>query len=579
MIGSIGVDGIKNSLNQNNLPSGTLLNTSGQEFNKSAFRQKLDATYTLKIDSTSNLKINIDGTLKNTQNNNVYNATSIRGNDVLLNNSKRTLSNDAKQQMFNVGVFWNKKFRKAGRTVSLTLNNSVNNNETAGFLNSVNNFFDSQGLPDSVQVIDQYKTNHTTGTVLSSNLAYTEPFTKSFSLIMNYGFGINNSSADRKSFNKSQQGDYDRPDAAFSNDFTLNQVSNQVGAIFNYKKDKTVLNFGSKASAVNFEQVDQVTGVEYNRDFLNLTPQASFQYKLGKQKNIRAYYNGRTTQPNITQIQPVRINDDPLNIIIGNPDLKPSFSNSFNLGYDSYKVLSNQYVYINASYSFTSRAIVNNLFTDSAGKSTYQSVNANGKMPSNFYLSTNMNRKVNKAGLSVGLSLSANGNTYYNFINDALNTTQSYNFSGGLSLRQYVQKKYSFYFNASPNYTKGESSLQKQINNNGWGFNGNGSFSVNLPGKIEISSDGNYQFRGKTQSFNEDFARLIWNTTVSKKFMKADNLMLSVSGNDLLNQNVGFSRNASSNFITQSSYSTIKRYFMLSLVYDFNKMGAGAPSK
>ena len=91
--------------------------------------------------------------------------------------------------------------------------------------------------------------------------------------------------------------------------------------------------------------------------------------------------------------------------------------------------------------------------------------------------------------------------------------------------------------------------------------------------------DGNYEFRGKTQSFNQDFDRLIWNSTLSKKFMKADKLMLSVSGKDLLNQNVGFSRSATGNFITQSSYSTIQRYFLLALVYDFNKMGAGAPSK
>jgi hypothetical protein len=128
-----------------------------------------------------------------------------------------------------------------------------------------------------------------------------------------------------------------------------------------------------------------------------------------------------------------------------------------------------------------------------------------------------------------------------------------------------------------PSYTTGESSLQ-QINNNGWGTNGNASFTVYLPGKVEIRSDATYQFTAATASFNDDFERTIWNAAITKKFFKQDNLSLSLSGNDLLNQNVGFSRSAYSNRITQNSYTTIQRYFLFSLIWDFNKMG-GTPPK
>ena len=119
--------------------------------------------------------------------------------------------------------------------------------------------------------------------------------------------------------------------------------------------------------------------------------------------------------------------------------------------------------------------------------------------------------------------------------------------------------------------------MQRQINNNGWGLNSNASFSFTFPGKVEIRSDGNYEFRQKTESFNQDFDRLIWNTSINKRFFKEENLTFSLSGNDLLNQNVGFNRNASSNFISQNSYTTIKRYFMFSVIWDFNKMGGGVP--
>lgn len=52
-----------------------------------------------------------------------------------------------------------------------------------------------------------------------------------------------------------------------------------------------------------------------------------------------------------------------------------------------------------------------------------------------------------------------------------------------------------------------------------------------------------------------------------------------LSGNDLLNQNTGFSRRATSNMITQNSYTTIKRYAMFSVIYDLSQMGGAQPKK
>jgi hypothetical protein len=137
---------------------------------------------------------------------------------------------------------------------------------------------------------------------------------------------------------------------------------------------------------------------------------------------------------------------------------------------------------------------------------------------------------------------------------------------------KYVPKKYNFNISAGPTYTISESSLQ-QVNNNGRGFTGNWWMGVYLPGKFQLSSDANYQYTAATQSFNQDFSRLLINASLIKSFFKDENLKISLAANDLLNQNVGFSRSAYGNIITQNSYTTIKRYFMLSVIWDFNKFG------
>src|SRR5690606_31692253 len=118
-----------------------------------------------------------------------------------------------------------------------------------------------------------------------------------------------------------------------------------------------------------------------------------------------------------------------------------------------------------------------------------------------------------------------------------------------------------------------KASLQRQGNNNAWGMRGRYSFNVYLPLKFEINSTGRYTYDAPTQLFADAFEQFIVDASVSKKFLKDESLRFSVGVNDLFNQNKGFSRYANNNMFTQNSYTTITRYLMFSLTWDFSKMG------
>jgi hypothetical protein len=573
--GSIDISGDKNSLNQNNLPTSIINNNSNQDFDNSMFRQKLDAIFTVKLDTTSDLKITLDGTIKNSQTKTNFLSSGFTGNGISINNSTRNLNNDADQRLFKSSLLWTKKLKKKGRTLSLSLGQNYDDDDANGFLYAKNNFFNSLGALDSTQIIDQYKTNFSKNSGFNSNITYSEPLSKSLSIVFNYGISLNNSISDRKSFNKSQNGKFDVLDAEFSNDFKLDQKSNLAGAIFNLKKDKNIINFGTRFSAVDFKQTDQSTGNIFQRNFINWLPQASFKHNFSSQKTFELRYNGSTNQPTLNQIQPIKVNTDPLNIRIGNPNLKPSFRNSININYYSYKVLSDQSIYISGNYSFTNQDIVNNTITDAAGKSTFQANNLKGKNPGNLSLYADYNQKIPGTEFNVGINLNSNFNTYFNLINDVLNKTRSNTINPGLSLSRREQKKIEFYFNIGPEYITNESSLQKQINNSGWGANSWFDLTVFLPNKFKINSHAEYKYQQKTQTFNQDFNRLIWNTDISRSFLKDESLKLTLSANDLFNQNTGFERFANGNMFGQNSFTTIKRFFMFSLSYDLNQMGGG----
>ncbi|TKC12366.1 TonB-dependent receptor [Pedobacter polaris] len=579
-IGSLGVKGTKNTLNQNNQPDRIINSVSDQTTDNFIFRQKLDVTYQIKLDTTSNLKIMVDGGLKNNETFLDVKSIGRRGDSTILNSSIRTIDNEGDESSFNASAFYTKKLKKLGRNYSISVSQKINEKNDEGFLKSDNRTFNEDETSETQNLIDQFKTNRTKSSIFSSNITYNEPLTKSLALVLNYGLSFNNSSSDRKSLNQSAPGRYDALDLEFSNDFDANQLINQGGAVFNYKKNKTILTWGTKVSAVKFDQYEAYTKSSYDRSFINWIPQASYQYKFSNQKSLRFNYNGNTNQPTVDQLQPIRVNTDDFNIPEGNPNLKPSYNNSFSINYNSYKVISNQGIYLSGRFGFTNNQITNSTTTSAGGKSVYKAVNLVDETPINYSAYLDFNRKIKGLDINAGLSFNVYGRTNYNYVTGLSNITQinkttTSSYSVSLSLYKSKEKKYDFQLYGGPSYNKSQTSLQPDQNNDGYSAYGSGSFTLFLPGKVQLKSDANVEYTGKTKSFNEDVTVFILNSSIVKSFFKSENLKLSIKGNDLLNQNRGFSRRANNNNITQESYITIKRFFMFSLTWDFSKMGAG----
>jgi len=157
-----------------------------------------------------------------------------------------------------------------------------------------------------------------------------------------------------------------------------------------------------------------------------------------------------------------------------------------------------------------------------------------------------------------------------------MNTSTNQSYGGSFSVGNNKVKKYSFRLSIGPRYSSTRASVFTQVNDKNWSISSNGSFTIYLPAKVEISSDARYNYTQKTQSFSSGIVNpIIWNSSLSKKFFKKENLRFSISGNDLLDQNVGFSRQP----LGQNTYTTIQRYFMGSLTWDFTKMGGAAAKK
>lgn len=567
-LGQIDVTGTTVSTSQQTLPGSINTTKTNSSFDNYAFRQKLDVAYQIKLDTATTLKITASGTDKNFHVNESYSSVT-DSSGTRLNSNNRQVYNKGDEHIFNSSVLFTHKFKKVGRTISWAVNESFDQRKTNGYLNSTIDYYSGATVRDSI--INQYKPTNTITSTVNSNITYTEPITKRWSVMFNYGLSINNSSSNNQSFDESSPGVYDTFDAEYSNDYKFNQFDNQVGAIFNYKYKKSTFNFGTKVSNNSFKQINEYTGDEMTRDFVNWYPQAMYQYKFGPQASFNINYNGYTSQPSITQIQPVLTNTDPLNITLGNPGLKPSFTNSLYGWYNSYEVISGQSIFINGSYNNTYDQIINSTYTQD-GKNTTQYVNLHNETPYNYSLYINLGRKIKAINTDVGLYTSTNGNISYSYTNGVLDEGRSHTYNGGLNIQRYVVKKYDFYLSGGPSYTFSTMSLEPNVNNNAAGFQSYGAFNLYLPLKFGAGSNINYNYTAKTEAFSAQY-KTIWNAYIFKTFLKDDKLKISLSVNDLLNQNTNFTRGIYGNTTTQTSTTGIRRFFMFSVLWDFTKFG------
>jgi hypothetical protein len=140
-INSLRVNTSKNTFEQNNIDKYINIYNKDEVKETYSFRQKLDFMYQIKLDTMSNLKITADGSLKNNTNESNYSRVGTRGNNSLLNTTDNATNGKGNEQLFNVSAFYTRKLKKLGRNYSLSLNGSLSEKASEGFLKTTNDFF------------------------------------------------------------------------------------------------------------------------------------------------------------------------------------------------------------------------------------------------------------------------------------------------------------------------------------------------------------------------------------------------------------------------------------------------------
>ena len=535
---------------------------------------KLNAVYDIKLDSSNSLKFTAKVSSSNTESESYRTSENTGKSGNINNTSSRQLSTNSANQLLNGNILFKHKFNKMRRTFSITTDwNSFTTNGN-NFLKSDNEIY-SDGVVSFSQKFDQEK-NYEKGTKrFVTRMVYTEPLSKNYSLELDYQLSINNGRNNQKTYSFSPtSGKYDEMVDSLTNLFDQKITVNKPGIKISYNYKKLKYSLGTGVGLTSFNLRDNTLDKDYLRRYTNFFPTAAINYTYKSNHTLRFDYDGNTMQPRIDQLQLLRNNNDYFNQILGNPLLKPSFSNNFNLFHQGYDFINDRYFYQSIRFSQTSNAITSSRIIDaSTGKTISQPVNTDGNYNFNFY--GGIGFKIKKVDIRVDLSPNMRYNHSTEIINGVNNISKNLNAGIRLYLSKSKDKKYDFSLSNNFSYN---SNVTQQYNTK-INYNTNElslDATVYLKKVWSIKSDINYFIRQKTPQFQNNLTNQLWNARVQRTFKKNE-FTAYFAIRDILNQNTNVQRNFYGNTLSEVSNERLRQYWLVGFTWDFkNKSTATA---
>ena len=515
---------------------------------------KIDSLTTIEFEPK--LKINL-------ANNNSDDKTDFVGSDNILNRST-TVKNNSESSGTNLKTRLTliRDFKKKDRKLVATYRFTYDDNKSKGNLYSLNNNLFATIFNDT---IDQAKDNNSLSLSHTASAIYTEPLNTKFKLEFDYEMFSNHNNQSKKTFNF-MNGNYETADLNFSNEFESNKMQNRIGSsiIYDHKKNRFV--GGVRFRNVTISNKNLISDTTILQSVNNFLPRFKYTHKFSQTNRFVANYSTSSSQPTVSQLQPVRDNTNPNRISLGNPNLKPNYVHSAFISYNSYKPVSGRYIWSRLSQTITENAFTSSVDFDAFGRTYTKTVNTNGNAYTNLYFGGGF--PVYKQIVTLNPNLNTGYSKFNNFVNGEKNITINKSIGGGLDVT-YETDSLEFSIAGTVSYTDPKSSISASSSQPYYTQRYNADLTVKLPWKFGIESDAEYTINsGRAAGYDINY--LIWNATVNKTFGKLENLILGVTVYDILNQNISAGRDINANVITDSQTTIIARYLLVKLTYKFN---------
>lgn len=528
-------------------------------------------------------------------------------NDSIKVNARKNQSlNYSRSRNIGASVQVNRKLGSNGRNITFRAEGSYNDSESNSITNNFVHLFrvKNQAGKDSTYYTNRYNTTPSDTRGYSLQFTYSEPIIKATFLQFSYRFQYRSNSSDRNTYDFSKFGEefgkgvtpgyrvWEEYLATIGEDYEkyLNKSLSRFSEYDNYNHDlnlslrlvrnKYNLSVGVRymPQSSHYKQDYRGVFVDTIRHTSTLTPTMTFRYRFSRQHTLNVDYHGQTQHPNITQLLDITDDSNPLNISKGNPALKPSFTNTFQLKYNNYINSRKQSWAANLNFSTTDNSISNKVTYDdeTGGRVTQpENINGNWSMRGDVTFTTALDKEAN---WNFSNTASANYNNHVSYVtlnrnsSSEKNTTTSTNASERIS-GSYRNKWLEVEVNGRVNLTSSRNVLQSSGDRDTWQYSYGCSFNITMPWGMIIDTSLNQSSRRGFSDAAYNTNEMIWNAQISQSLMSRKRLVVTLQLYDILKQQNTFSRQISANRRSDTERNAINSYAMLHVIYQIRNFG------
>ena len=500
----------------------------------------------------------------------------------------------------------NQRLSENGRNVTLQLNAGYTDSKSQSMTANENHFhqiLDELGN-DSIRRTYRYSTTPTTRNNYSAQVTYSEPIFNRTYLQFSYRYAQDFNKSPRSTYDFSfidgldysgivpryrEWGSYLNPVGNYENylDKDLSRYSeyttytNDINVTFRMIRDDYQLNAGFMLQPQSTKYLQDYLGIRIDttRSVTNFAPTLDFRYNFSKQHRLRVSYRANTTQPSLTDLLDIVDDSNYPNVSMGNPGLKPAFTQNMNAYYNNYLTSHQQNIMANVRFSTTKNSI-SNMVTykdDMSGGRITRPENINGNW--NFNAGVGYNASIDSAGVwfsRTNTDFAYNNRVSYLQVSPKESSVKNTAKSVGITERIGFGYRNDWLEVELDGSLRFESVRNEYQNTNDrdtkdWRFGGN--IQITTPWGTSISTNMHELMRRGYLSKEANTSELIWNAQISYRFLQGRKASIRLMANDILQQRSNISRNISATNISESENQTIYSYLMVHFMYRFNIFG------
>ena len=523
--------------------------------------------------------------------------------DAVINRQKSVSLSNSKNNNIRGMLQLNRKLNNKGRNVTLRMDAKYTDKDSKSIsLQNAHLYLvqNEAGL-DSTYQTNRYNLTPSKDYSYSAQATYSEPLWKATFLQFSYKFTYSYSKSDRSTYDFSKYsfdginpeygawGNYlgrldgglgDYRDDKLSRYSEYRNYTHDIQVMMRFVRQKYNLNFGVMIQPQRSKFIQDYQGkyVDTVRTVTNVSPTLDFRYRFSKMSNLRVNYRGTTSQPSISQLLNIVDDSDPLNVSMGNPGLKPSFTQNFRLFYNNFVQNHNKGMMTYINFSTTSNSISNKVTYDAStgGRITKpENINGNWNVQGAFMF----NCSIDSAGVwNINTDTHLGYNHYVSYLSldksqdSQKNTTQNTTWNERLSL-SYRNDWLELSLDGTLAYNHAKNKLQPNSNLDTWQFSYGPSMTLTAPWGTSLNTSLSCSSRRGYSDASMNTDEFVWNAQLSQGFLKGKPLTVMLQFYDLLHQQSTFSRAISSVSRTDTEYNAINSYAMLHVVYRMNLFG------